>query len=162
MGTLLLGERVLPHPAERAEEIGGQILELGAGGDPLVGGAQSLIIHPAADIANILLHGFDLHSSKMSCVCSKEPFSKGNRRPAPLPRRGVPLVQYALNAKAPYHDRNTFNSIYPEREKVKKRRVLLQTEAAFSRRERRERRTRLAQFSRMPPIRARVYPPVRS
>ena len=59
MGTLLLGERVLPHPAERAEEIGGQVLELGAGGDHLGGGAQSLILHPAADIADRPLHGFD-------------------------------------------------------------------------------------------------------
>ena len=50
---LLLRELVLAHHAQGALEIFGDILPLGAGGNAALGIAQSLVVFPAANVANI-------------------------------------------------------------------------------------------------------------
>lgn len=52
--SLLLGELVLAGAAQGAHPVGGQVLPLGAGGDAIIRIAQSLVVHIAADIADVL------------------------------------------------------------------------------------------------------------
>ena len=54
--VLLLFEVRFIDRAERAHPVGGQILELGAGGDAVVGVALCGVILIPADVANILFH----------------------------------------------------------------------------------------------------------
>ena len=51
---LLRGKLILAHTAQGAYKIVGQVLPLGAGGDAIIRIAQSLVVHIAADIADVL------------------------------------------------------------------------------------------------------------
>ena len=54
--SALFREAVLAHAAQGALKIIGQVLELCAGGNAVLGVAGGLVINPAASISNILFH----------------------------------------------------------------------------------------------------------
>ena len=66
-GALGFGELVLAGAAEGAGKVVGEILELGAGRDAVVGIADGLVVLPAAEVADIL-HGMVPPSSFFSDI----------------------------------------------------------------------------------------------